>query len=78
MHLNFRSTGFNKVNSNGIISCTFLDEEIFIDRNGKYQRWDKSFESKEQLDNIIQQIVGKINRIVNVSNPIVDARLSDG
>ena len=53
-------------------------EEIFIDRNGKYQRWDKSFESKEQLDNIIQQIVGKINRIVNVSNPIVDARLSDG
>lgn len=53
-------------------------DEIFIDKNGKYQRWDKKFESKEQLDNIIQQIVGKINRIVNVSNPIVDARLSDG
>lgn len=53
-------------------------DEIFIDRNGKYQRWDKSFESKEQLENIIQQIVGKINRIVNVSNPIVDARLFDG
>lgn len=53
-------------------------DEIFIDRNGKYQRWDKKFESKEQLENIIQQIVGKINRIVNVSNPIVDARLSDG
>lgn len=53
-------------------------DEIFIDRNGKYQRWDKSFESKEQLENIIQQIVGKINRIVNVSNPIVDARLLDG
>ncbi len=53
-------------------------DEIFIDKNGKYQRWDKTFESKEQLDNIIQQIVGKINRIVNVSNPIVDARLADG
>lgn len=53
-------------------------DEIFIDKNGKYQRWDKSFESKEQLENIIQQIVGKINRIVNISNPIVDARLSDG
>ena len=53
-------------------------DEIFIDKNGKYQRWNKSFESKEQLENIIQQIVGKINRIVNVSNPIVDARLSDG
>ena len=53
-------------------------DEIFIDKNGKYQRWDKKFESKEQLENIIQQIVGKINRIVNVSNPIVDARLYDG
>ena len=53
-------------------------DEIFIDKNGKYQRWDKIFESKEQLENIIQQIVGKINRIVNVSNPIVDARLYDG
>lgn len=52
--------------------------EIFIDKGGKYQRWEKEFESKEQLDNIIQQIVGKINRIVNVSNPIVDARLYDG
>ncbi len=53
-------------------------DEIFIDKHGKYQRWDKKFESKEQLDNIIQQIVGKINRIVNVSIPIVDARLYDG
>lgn len=53
-------------------------DEIFIDKDGKYIRWDKKFESKEQLENIIQQIVGKINRIVNVSNPIVDARLYDG
>lgn len=53
-------------------------DEIFIDKNGKYLKWDKKFESKEQLENIIQQIVGKINRIVNVSNPIVDARLLDG
>ena len=53
-------------------------DEIFIDKNGKYQKWNKKFESKEQLENIIQQIVGKINRIVNVSNPIVDARLFDG
>ena len=53
-------------------------DEIFIDKDGKYQKWDKKFESKEQLENIIQQIVGKINRIVNVSNPIVDARLYDG
>ena len=53
-------------------------DEIFIDKNSKYQKWNKIFKSKEQLENIIQQIVGKINRIVNVSNPIVDARLYDG
>ena len=53
-------------------------DEIFIDKNGRYIKWDKSFESPEQLDNIIQQIVSKVNRIVNVSNPIVDARLYDG
>ena len=53
-------------------------DEIFIDKNGKYTRWDKKFDSKEQLENIIQKIVGKINRIVNVSSPIADARLEDG
>ena len=53
-------------------------DEIFIDKNGKYIRWDKKFDSKEQLENIIQKIVGKINRIVNVSSPIADARLDDG
>ena len=52
--------------------------EIFIDKNGKYKKWEKTFENIDQLENIIQQIVSKINRIVNVSNPIVDARLEDG
>ena len=27
---------------------------------------------------MIQQIVGRVNRMVNVSNPVVDARLEDG
>lgn len=53
-------------------------DEIFIEKKGKYIKWDKKLDSNDQLLNIIQQIVGKINRIVNVSNPIVDARLSDG
>ena len=53
-------------------------DEIFIDKNGKYTKWNKKFDSKEQLENIIQKIVGKINRIVNVSSPIADARLEDG
>ena len=40
--------------------------------------WNRRFEKTEQLEDIIQQIVGKVNRIVNVSSPIADARLEDG
>ena len=52
--------------------------EIFIETGGKIGRWERSFESKEQLLDLIQQIVGRVNRIVNTSSPIVDARLPDG
>ena len=52
--------------------------KIFIERNGKTQAWERWFEKPEQLEDIIQQIVGRVNRVVNVSSPIVDARLEDG
>lgn len=52
--------------------------KIFIERNGKAQTWERRFEKPEQLEDIIQQIVGRVNRVVNVSSPIVDARLEDG
>lgn len=52
--------------------------EVFVETRGKIGRWDKSFESKEQLLDLIQQIVGRVNRIVNTSSPIADARLPDG
>ena len=46
---------------------------IFIEREGRMFLWDKSFDSQEQLEDMIQQIVSRVNRMVNVSNPIVDA-----
>lgn len=52
--------------------------DIFIEKNGRTVKWNKSFESGEQLENIIQQIVSRINRSVNTGSPIVDARLEDG
>lgn len=52
--------------------------KIFIERNGKTEVWERRFEKPEQLEDIIQQIVGRVNRVVNVSSPIVDARLEDG
>lgn len=51
---------------------------IFIERAGKLMLWEKSFSSRERLEDIAQQIVGKCNRIVNESVPIVDARLENG
>ena len=38
----------------------------------------KHFSSKEKLGDVIQQIAGFCNRVVNEASPIVDARLSDG
>lgn len=53
-------------------------EGIFIERDGRLLLWDKCFASKERLEDIAQQIVGRCNRIVNESVPIVDARLENG
>ena len=53
-------------------------DSIFIERGGKITKLDKSFTSLEKLEDVIQQIVGKCNRVVNESTPIVDARLAGG
>lgn len=53
-------------------------KDIFIERFGHQEKWNRSFESKEQLEEVIQSIVSRVNRTVNTSNPIVDARLEDG
>ena len=50
-------------------------EEIFIERNGEISQLPLKFESQEKLEDIIQSIVSKINRVVNEFSPIVDARL---
>ncbi|MBQ9061274.1 MAG: CpaF family protein [Eubacterium sp.] len=52
--------------------------EIFVERAGKIRRWDKCFSSEERLQDVIQQIAGQCNRVVNEQNPIVDARLQNG
>ncbi len=51
---------------------------IFLEKDGKLHRWDKRFYSKERILDIVQQIIGACNRVVNESQPIVDARLENG
>ncbi|SHO53867.1 CpaF family protein [Anaerocolumna xylanovorans] len=53
-------------------------KNIFVEKAGAIFPWKKGFESEKRLEDIIQQIVAKTNRIVNESNPIVDTRLKDG
>ena len=53
-------------------------DNIFTERNGRIIKQKLGFESKEKLEDIVQQIVASCNRVVNESSPIVDARLSDG
>lgn len=53
-------------------------QNIFIEKRGKLFSCEKQFASREKLEDIIQQIAAKANRIVNETTPIVDARLEDG
>lgn len=53
-------------------------DDVFIEQNGKLFKKNVSFGSNEKLENVIQNIVAKVNRTVNESTPIVDARLKDG
>ena len=52
--------------------------EIFVEKHGEMVRHHEQFENREKLEDLIQLIVGKVNRVVNESVPIVDARLADG
>ncbi len=53
-------------------------DRIFLEKEGKLIKSAASFSSREKLEDVIQQIVAKVNRTVNEANPIVDARLEDG
>ena len=51
---------------------------VFVEQAGRLYRKSISFETNEKLENVILNIVSKVNRTVNEANPIVDARLLDG
>ena len=53
-------------------------DDIFIEKSGRLMKYDLNFESRGKLEDVIQQIVAKCNRVVNESSPIVDARLENG
>lgn len=53
-------------------------DNIFVENSGKIEKYPESFMDVHKLENVIQQIVSKVNRVVNETSPIVDFRLTDG
>ncbi len=53
-------------------------KNIFVERDGKVERTNASFESDEHLMRIIDRIVAPLGRRIDESSPMVDARLPDG
>ncbi len=52
--------------------------DIFIEEKGTIKKITESFDSVEDLEEIIRRIAGKVHKDINELNPIVDARLLDG
>ncbi len=53
-------------------------DNIFIEKDGVIMKSDCRFESRQKLEDVVQQIVSSCNRVVNEAAPIVDARLENG
>lgn len=53
-------------------------QNIYIERHGKLDKVNASFESDEHLMRIIDRIVAPLGRRIDESSPYVDARLPDG
>lgn len=53
-------------------------DHIFAEKGGKIVRLPVSFDTTEDLEELIRRISSGVRREINELNPIVDARLSDG
>ena len=51
---------------------------VFAERSGKLERLPVTFDTTEDLEELIRRIAARVHREINELNPIVDARLSDG
>lgn len=51
---------------------------IFVEKAGKLIKLEEHFQDNEELVRIVQKFVSAMDRTIDASNPIVDARLKDG
>lgn len=80
---------FSSIRGFGILDTIMNDDSItevmingpnnvFIEKKGKLEKMDRTFEDERRLEDIIQRIVSMAGREVNQANPICDTRLPDG
>lgn len=53
-------------------------DTVYIERNGRLERADTTFQDDAHLLHIIDRIVSSVGRRIDESSPMVDARLKDG
>ena len=53
-------------------------DDIFVEREGRIEQTDVSFDDERQLRQVINRIVSAVGRRVDESSPLCDARLPDG
>lgn len=53
-------------------------ERIFVEHQGELRRLSQCFDSRDELEEMIRRLAGKVHREINELNPILDARLADG
>lgn len=80
---------FNGIRGLGILQSILYDPQVteimvngpnnvFIEKSGRLFEYERHFDNEDELMRIIKTIVEKVNREINPSNPIADARLEDG
>lgn len=53
-------------------------DRVFVERNGRISTWPHRFGSREDLEEMIRRLAGRVHKEINELHPIVDARLADG
>lgn len=53
-------------------------DHIFIEKGGKLEQVELTFDTVEDLEELIRRLAARVHREINELNPIVDARLEDG
>lgn len=53
-------------------------DTIFVEKAGKLMKLQEHFQDNDDLVRIVQKFVNAMDRTIDASNPIVDARLEDG